>query len=206
MRIVILGILGKIGKRLYLKYKDEFDIIGIDLKDDNDIPMVKSIDDVDDFDIAIDFSSINAKDELIKILKRNKPVISGTTGYKKEEIEYFYSINKDQFYWSCNFSKGIDLFKNISCIIKNENPIFDFVEIHSIGKKDAPSGTAKYLADCLNFPYEKIQYLRLPLAPAIHELVFTTDNERIIIRHEAINKNAYIEGIDRLLRRLISNA
>ena len=28
MRIVILGILGKMGKKLYLKYKDEFDVIG----------------------------------------------------------------------------------------------------------------------------------------------------------------------------------
>ena len=44
------------------------------------------------------------------------------------------------------------------------------------------------------------------MAPAIHEIVFTTNNERIIIRHEAINKEAYIEGIDKLLRRLISNA
>ena len=206
MRIAILGILGKIGNKLYLKYKDEFDIIGIDLREDKNIPIVKSIDEVDDFDIAIDFSSTSAKEELIKILKRGRPVISGTTGYKKDEIEYFHSINKDQFYWSCNFSKGIDLFKNISNIIKNEYPIFDFVEIHSTGKKDAPSGTAKYLADTLNFPYERIQYLRLPLAPAIHEIVFTTNNERIIIRHEAINKEAYIEGIDKLLRRLISNA
>lgn len=206
MRIVILGILGKMGKKLYLKYKDEFDVIGIDIKKDDNIPIAKSIDNISDFDIAIDFSSTNAKEELIKILKRNKPVISGTTGYTKEEIKYFHSIDKDQFYWSCNFSKGIDLFKNISNIIKNEYPIFDFVEIHSTGKKDAPSGTAKYLADTLEFPYDKIQYLRLPLAPAIHELVFTTNNERIIIRHEAINKNAYIEGIDKLLRRLISNA
>ena len=203
MRMVILGALGKMGLKLIEKYRNDYEIIGIDLNESDIIPIKKSIDEIDDFDIAIDFSSINAKTELIKILKRNKPTISGTTGYTKEEIEYFYSLNKDQFYWSCNFSKGIALFEEISKIIKKEYPIFDFVEIHSIGKKDAPSGTAKYLADILDYPYNKIQCLRLPLAPAIHEIVYTTDNERIIIRHEAINKNAFIEGIDRIIKELI---
>ena len=203
MRMVILGALGQMGLKLIEKYKDDYEIIGIDLKKSELIPIKNSIDEIDDFDIAIDFSSINAKMELIRILKRNKPTISGTTGYSKEEIEYFYSINKDQFIWSCNFSKGISLFEQISKIIKKDYPIFDFVEIHSIGKKDSPSGTAKYLADTLDFPYDKIQCLRLPLAPAIHEIVYTTDNERIIIRHEAINKNAFIEGIDKKIKELI---
>lgn len=203
MRMVILGALGKMGLKLIEKYHNDFEIIGIDLNESKLIPIKKTIDEIDDFDIAIDFSSINAKPELIKILKRNKPTISGTTGYTKDEIEYFYSLNKDQFYWSCNFSKGIALFEEISKTIKKEYPIFDFVEIHSIGKKDSPSGTAKYLADILDYPYDKIQCLRLPLAPAIHEIVYTTDNERIIIRHEAINKNAFIEGIDNKIKELI---
>lgn len=201
--MVILGALGKMGLKLIEKYHNDFEIIGIDLNESKLIPIKKTIDEIDDFDIAIDFSSINAKPELIKILKRNKPTISGTTGYTKDEIEYFYSLNKDQFYWSCNFSKGIALFEEISKTIKKEYPIFDFVEIHSIGKKDSPSGTAKYLADILDYPYDKIQCLRLPLAPAIHEIVYTTDNERIIIRHEAINKNAFIEGIDNKIKELI---
>ena len=76
-----------------------------------------------------------------------------------------------------------------------------FVEIHATSKKDAPSGTAKVLARSLNISEDKIQSLRLNQAPAIHEIIFSSLDERVYLRHEILNKKAFLTGFDEELRK-----
>lgn len=107
------------------------------------------------------------------------------------------------FIWKANYAKGIKLFSKLIEDCKEEFDILDFVEIHATSKKDAPSGTARVLARKLNIPEQKIQSLRLNQAPAIHEIIFSSDDERVYIRHEIINKRAFITGFDEELRKVI---
>ncbi|MGM9969143.1 MAG: dihydrodipicolinate reductase C-terminal domain-containing protein [Anaeroplasma sp.] len=203
--MAIIGICGKMGNKLYDYYKEQFVIIGIDKLKHKYVSTFDTLKNVEKFDIVVDFSSTDAIEELKYAILCKKIVISGTTGYKKEDIDYLYSLANGNFYWSCNFAKGITTFMKIIDEIKPSYQLLDFVEIHASTKKDAPSGTAKMLSKHIGLDESKIQSIRLPLAPAIHEIIFSSNNERIIIRHEVIGYNAFIDGLDLKLREMIES-
>lgn len=202
----ILGICGRMGNKIFEFYRNSFDVVGIDIKQHPNVKTYAHIEDIKNLDVLVDFSSIASKELLIEAMKRKIPIISGTTGYEMSEID---ELNKlaisfnTKFYWSSNFAKGIKLFKKLITECNKEFEIFDFVEIHAATKKDAPSGTARMLAAGLNISEDKIQSLRLHQAPAIHELIFASDYERVIIRHEVINTQAFILGFDDQLNQLL---
>jgi len=203
MILAIIGISGNMGSKVYEHFKDKFEIIGIDKNEHKYAKTYLKLEDAEDYDLVIDFSNPSLYGELVYALLENKYVISGTTGYTKEEINYLYSIGNDRFYWSCNFAKGIPLFLKIITQIKPNYEFFDFVEIHASTKKDCPSGTAKMLADAINLPYSNIQSLRLPLAPAVHEIIFTSLNEKVTLRHEILDYHAFLEGLEIKLKEMI---
>ena len=200
MVMAIIGINGRMGKKLYEYYKEKFQIYGIDITESQDIEIYRKVKDIPNkIDVIVDFSSINSKPELIYALENNILVLSGTTGYTLDEIEELISLGKGRFFWSANYSKGIFLFSKLINITKEEFELFDFIEIHAATKKDHPSGTAVMLAKELDIPIDRIQYLRIKQAPPIHELIFSSKNERISIRHEVIDTQAFIEGFDKKL-------
>lgn len=204
MILAIIGISGKMGSRVYDFYKDKYTIIGIDKIKHKEAITYSTLKELDNFDVVIDFSSPSTYDEIIYALDNNKIVLSGTTGYDLKRIEEI-GIKYKNFYWSCNYAKGIPLFLEIIKRIMPNYEMFDFVEIHASTKKDSPSGTAKMIAQTMNINEKKIQSLRLEKAPAIHELVFSSNNERIILRHEIISHQAFLEGLDIKLKEMLEN-
>lgn len=204
LKMAIIGISGKMGKKLYEYFKDSFDIIGIDEINFPNVKTYKHLSEVDDkIDVVVDFSSVNAIDELKYAIKNNILTLSGTTGYEIEFIDELVKQSNNMFYWSCNYSNGIELFTNIAKTIKQHYPLFDFVEIHASTKKDSPSGTAKKLAYDLRIDEAQIQSLRLLQAPPIHELIFCSKYERITIRHEVIDSTAFLDGFNAKLKELL---
>ena len=204
--MAIIGISGKMGSQLYDYFKDKYDIIGIDIINFKNVPTYKSLKDVPGkIDIAVDFSSIKAYEELKYAVSNKIITLSGTTGYDDEIIDELKTIGSTRFYWSANYSKGINLFSKLIELIKNEYSLFDFIEIHASTKKDSPSGTAKMLARELDISYDKIQSLRMHYAPPIHELIFSSKNEQITIRHEVINTLAFLEGFENKLNEMIGD-
>lgn len=192
------------GKKIFDYFKDRFEIVGIDVMNFDDAPTYKSLKEVaGDIDVIVDFSSPNALDELTYAIENNLLVLSGTTGYEDEVIDELKRKGKGRFYWSSNYSKGIQLFSKLIEIIQKEYDLFDFIEIHASTKKDAPSGTAKMLARELNIPYDRIQSLRLHYAPPVHELIFSSKNEQITVRHEVTNTLAFLEGFDTKLSEML---
>ena len=139
------------------------------------------LDEIDNLNLVIDFSSTSCYELLVKAIKRKIPDFSGTTGYDRKTIESLKDLaiaNDSIFVWKPNYAKGINLFSRILEECKEEFKILDFVEIHETTKKDAPSGTAKMLAEILGINENKIQSVRLNFAPATHELIFYSDSER----------------------------
>lgn len=203
MIIAIIGISGRMGSKLFNFYKDKYEIVGVDRINFDKALTYKSLRDIPSFDLVIDFSSPLLKKELIYALENDIFVICGTTGYTDSDILEFKKINENKFFWSPNYAKGIQLFYRISKICKNDFKLLDFVEIHASTKKDMPSGTAKTLAKNLGIEQSKIQSVRLPYAPPIHELVFSSENERIILRHEVISTEAFIDGVDEKLKEVL---
>ncbi|MDE5546938.1 MAG: hypothetical protein K2M84_03130 [Anaeroplasmataceae bacterium] len=207
MVMAIIGICGKMGSQIYNKYKDEFQIVGIDEIQHKEVETFHSILDIPyPIEVVVDFSSIEAYDTLVQALKKGYAVLSGTTGYSFEQIDELYKLaneNDTIFIWKANYAKGIKLFSKLLEDCKKEFEILDFVEIHATSKKDAPSGTAKVLAKSLGIPENKIQSLRINQAPAIHEIIFSSEDERVYLRHEILQKRAFITGFDEDLRKVL---
>ena len=193
-----MGICGKMGTLIYEYLKNSNKIIGIDKIPHKEVPTYTDLKQIDNIDVLIDFSSIECYEILKEAINKRIPVFSGTTGYSKAEInklENLSKINNSIFVWKPNYAKGIDLFSKILYQCKDEFKILDFVEIHETTKKDAPSGTAKMLAEILGVNESKIQSLRLNYAPATHELIFYSEAERITLKHEIFNKMAFVIGL-----------
>lgn len=206
MRMAILGICGKMGNQIYNQYKEEFEVLGIDAIKHPEVQTYQNIKEISDsIDVLVDFSSPDAYDNLVFAIKNRIPVLSGTTGYCFDQIESLNELalqNQTTFLWKANYAKGIKLFSKLLKECQKEFEILDFVEIHATSKKDAPSGTAKVLARDLHIPENKIQSLRINQAPAIHEIIFSSENERVYLRHEILNKKAFIIGFDEELRKV----
>lgn len=207
MIMAIIGICGKMGSQIYEQYKNEFTVIGIDILKH---PIVETYNSIleckEKIDVLVDFSSIECYQNLVEGLNQRIPLLSGTTGYDMKMIEDLYQLaekNKTSFVWKANYAKGIKLFSKLIQECKDEFDLLDFIEVHATTKKDAPSGTAKVLAKELGIPETKIQSLRINQAPAIHEILFSSTDERVILRHEILNKKAFITGFDEELRKMI---
>lgn len=192
------------GNRIYEYYKEQYEIVGVDKINFSIVPTYASLKDIrEPVDVVADFSSPLAIEELRYAVEHKILTLSGTTGYTDEEIDLLKKKGGPLFYWSANYSKGIHLFTKLIEIIKKEYDLFDFIEIHAATKKDAPSGTAKMLARDLHIPYDKIQSLRIHYAPPIHELIFSSKNEQITIRHEVTDTLAFLEGFNSTLQELL---
>ena len=64
-------------------------------------------------------------------------------------------------------------------------------EIHHTHKKDAPSGTAKRLAEIIGLPQENISYERIGEVPGTHILTLSGPYDKIILKHEALNRDLF---------------
>lgn len=204
MKMAILGISGRMGQKVFEYFKDKFEIIGVDKINFREVPTYTSLKDIPEkIDVVVDFSSPSAAEELRYAIEHEILTLSGTTGYEDKIIDELKKTGKNRFYWSANYSKGIDLFTSLIDSIKEEYALFDFIEIHAATKKDAPSGTAKMLARNLGISYDKIQSLRIHYAPPIHELIFSSKYEQITLRHEVTDTRAFLEGFENKLQELL---
>ena len=88
MRMVILGICGRMGEQLYTYFKERFTILGIDVKQHRTVPTYAALEEISDpIDVMVDFSSPSAEPIVRSAIEKRIPVLSGTTGYKKEVIQ-----------------------------------------------------------------------------------------------------------------------
>ena len=152
MKIALLGY-GKMGKAIEAIAKERGHQIGaiIDLNNANEINQIST----SNIDIAIEFSHPDAAFENIKSLLSNHiPVVSGTTGWlkKKNEIIDLTENNQGTFFYTSNYSIGVNLFfklnKLFANLMKNQDGYSLYTnEIHHTEKKDSPSGTAITIAE-----------------------------------------------------------
>jgi 4-hydroxy-tetrahydrodipicolinate reductase len=215
MNILLLGY-GKMGKT----------IEQIALKRNHQVPYKIDIDNRSEFlnldkssvDVAIEFSHPESAFENIKIcLEKGIPVVSGTTGWldKKPEIERLCREKNGAFFYSSNYSVGVNIFFHLNKIlakIMSGFPDYDvsMEEIHHTEKKDAPSGTAITLAEGVleNFPgktgwvnqevasKEELPILskRIGKVPGTHTIFYNSPIDSIEIKHTAHSREGFAEG------------
>lgn len=152
MKIALIGY-GKMGKTI-----EEIALSrGHEITEKIDINLPGSFDS-DGFkqaDVAIEFTTPkSAFDNYKKCLDRDKAVVSGTTGWLEHlpEIQDACKDGKHTFFYTSNFSLGVNIFAEINRqLAKLMNQFGQYApsmtETHHIHKLDAPSGTAISLAE-----------------------------------------------------------
>ena len=155
MKIIVFGIMGRMGQAVVesAKQENEIELIGFDNMESvmNGIPVFSDFVKLPDApDFAIDFSSPELITEIADwSLKSKTPLISGTTGLSHEQIDYLkLAARSIPVFYASNFSLTIALlgkFTEIAARFLDDADI-EIVEYHHRNKADAPSGTALNLA------------------------------------------------------------
>lgn len=153
-------------------------------------------------DAVIDFTLPQATMENINyVLKYQKPLVLGTTGFSEEEIGKIKDASKEiPVVFSPNMSIGVNLlFGIVGEVAKKLGPGYDIeiVEAHHKAKKDAPSGTAKKLAQIIAKDTARIIPVHAIRAGDIvgdHTVIYAGGGERIEIKHQAHSRDVFVLG------------
>jgi 4-hydroxy-tetrahydrodipicolinate reductase len=146
------------------------------------------------FDVIIDFSSPQGAQEAFAIAKHaKKPFLTGTTNLTDLFLFQMQEETKIPVFFAPNVSLSVyfftELVKQAAKMYKNYEVALH--EIHHIHKKDAPSGTAKRLADAVRMPYEKVTYERIGEVVGTHGVSFKSDLDEITLTHKATNRDLF---------------
>ncbi|GAF05101.1 4-hydroxy-tetrahydrodipicolinate reductase [Saccharicrinis fermentans] len=169
-------------------------------------------------DVAIEFTMpAAAYGNYMECFKRNKPVVSGTTGWldKLNDIKEQCENKGQTFFYASNFSVGVNVFFEINKkLAQLMNGVSGYEvsmeETHHIHKKDSPSGTAITLAEGIidqldgktgwtedQFPKDneiQIEAFRREEVPGIHTVIYDSEVDEIIIHHSAKSRKGFALG------------
>jgi len=154
--------------------------------------------------VCIDFTTPEAFRANYPFIAANfKAAVIGTTGWndiKQQVVEAFNAAGTPMIYAS-NFSLGVNaLFKAVektALLLKDAGYTPEITEIHHIHKLDAPSGTAKTLAEKVEASFgtkPEIQSIREGEVPGIHTLTLTSDCDKLTLSHEAFSREGFAKG------------
>lgn len=147
----------------------------------------------------IDFSQPEATLGLLEITR--EPVVIGTTGFSESQRKRIAEeAARRPILLAPNMSPGVNLLlRLLKALPASASTEFDVAlyEEHHSGKKDAPSGTALSLADAVEargFERPSPVSLRAGGTRGIHTLILAGEDERIEIRHEALDRRVFARG------------
>ena len=155
--------------------------------------------------VCIDFTTPAAFRANYRFLAENfKAVVVGTTGWSdiKDEVVAYFEKCGTPMIWATNFSVGVNVFFAVTDFISRMLGEFGgyspyMVEMHHCHKLDAPSGTAKSLAEIVDGNmgvHTDIQSVRCGEIPGIHTVGFEGLNDRITLTHEAFSREGFAAG------------
>jgi 4-hydroxy-tetrahydrodipicolinate reductase len=218
IRVIIAGCKGRMGQMLLrcaatipgLAVAGQFDQ-GQDLRDF-----------IAGGDVVIDFTFHEATVPMARLCaEHKKPMVIGATGHTETEQKELKRLSSQiPLVWSANFSTGVNtLFWLTRKAAEILGPGFDaeIVEMHHRMKKDAPSGTAKTLAQTIlaargqdpsgllrhgregwvgerTRPEIGIHSLRGGDVVGDHTVVFAAAGERLELTHKASDRETFAVG------------
>jgi 4-hydroxy-tetrahydrodipicolinate reductase len=200
VRVLLIGSAGRMGKTVvHLATDDpEIEIVAqCDLGDPIE-PAMKNC------DAAIDFSHADTIAEICRAaLCHHKPLVIGTTGHSQEQRQTIEGAARSvPIVFASNFSVGVNvLFWLTRKAAESLLPDFDpeIIETHHKMKKDAPSGTAKNLAEILKASQKSkneiaIQSIREGDVVGAHTVIFSGVGERLELTHRAATREIFARG------------
>ncbi len=155
--------------------------------------------------VCIDFTTPEAFRANWRFLAENfRAVVVGTTGWAdiKDEVTAYFEECGTPMIWASNFSVGVNVFFALAdavskMLAKTGGYSPYMVEMHHCHKLDAPSGTARTIADIVDANLggkTDIQSVRCGEIPGIHTLGFEGLNDRITLTHESFSREGFASG------------
>src|SRR5439155_6508779 len=200
VRVLLVGAAGRMGKTI------------VDLaKSDPNIQIVAQCDlgdaiepAMEDCDVVIDFSHADAIDGICRAaLQHQLAVVIGTTGHSAEQQQIIQRAAEVlPIVFASNFSVGVNVLfwltrKAAELLGSDFNP--EIIETHHKMKKDAPSGTAKTLAEIVKHARNSdsqipIQSIREGEVVGNHTMIFSGPGECLELTHRASSREIFARG------------
>jgi 4-hydroxy-tetrahydrodipicolinate reductase len=175
---------------------------------------------LDGVDVMIDFTSHEvAKGNALAAIGRGVAVVIGTSGLTAADFEEIHAVARERGVGAIaagNFSLTAAMAKAAAQLAARHLPSWEIIDYASAGKADAPSGTARELAEALgssareraladthgaveargaDIAGTQVHSVRLPSFTVSTEIVFGLPDERLTIRHDAGSSPApYVAG------------
>ena len=208
VRVTLIGAAGRMGKtvREVAQNDPEIQIAGLcDLGDSIELAMKNC-------EVAIDFSQANSIDEIGRAASQHrKSLVIGTTGHSQQQRKTIEETAQSvPIVLASNFSVGVNVLfwlaqKATELLGSDFNP--EIVETHHKMKKDAPSGTAKTLAELLKAVRKSeipIQSIREGDVVGEHTVILSGPAERLELTHHAASRDIFSLGALRAAKWIIN--
>ena len=235
IKVMISGCNGAMGQ-IVSKLIDETDdmevICGFDkvAREFPDFQVVEDLKEIYELDLSpdviIDFSSADCTPKVLSFAAKHKiPVVVATTGFAEEDIKLLKGYTHEiPIFMSANMSYVVNLLKKNLMQISPKLADFDIeiVETHHNHKLDAPSGTAKMLAETIKNALngrKKIVFnrsgerkeneigvtsVRGGNIVGTHSIYFYGKNETLEITHTAHSRELFAEGAIKAARFIVT--
>ena len=192
-----------------------------------DLDCLRSLSDIPEaFDVIIDFSHPDNLENTLNYAGSNGiPCVIGTTNLTSAQKSLLAETAKRApVLYSANYSLGVAVIKKAARMLYDALGVdFDveIIETHHNKKADAPSGTAKAIADAIDPENEiprvygregapgargkeiGIHAVRGGTVAGEHKVMFFGEDETLEIRHEAISRKIFAKGACRAAEWLI---
>ena len=163
-------------------------------------------------EVAIEFTTpATAEANVRAAWAQGVPVVCGSTGWNAQALldEDKRLHDKPMLVWKSNFSVGVNITFELNKILAQmmaEQPQYvpSIKEIHHIHKLDAPSGTAKTLAEQISAMYKGTMYhvqgdipiesVREGEVPGTHIVTWDSPEDTIVLTHIAKGRRGFALG------------
>ena len=235
IRVTVIGGAGRMAGEVARLVSETSDLELVGIVDKKGHPFIGSLvygvevsDDVREAisrsNVAVEFTSPEGLADILDQLKGTTiPLVSGTTGLSEHLFARLKEEGKNRaVLWAPNMSVGVNLLFKLAGEVTKALPDYDveILEMHHKHKKDAPSGTAKKLAEIIkeDRKIKKLVYgregktgeraldemavlaLRGGDVAGEHTVYFATEGERLELTHRASSRLAFARGTLRAIR------
>jgi len=213
IKIGISGCCGKMGTRIHrlaLTDKDFDVLLLLEQKQHASLGMsfegavvTDDIDQIKSCDCLVEFTSPQATMEHLEICRKfSKAIVIGTTGLSGQQKEAILKASAEiPIVLSSNMSIGVNILFNLVREAAERLPKdykINITEAHHTHKKDAPSGTAKQIAEIIKEIRKKdvndIKSIREGEIVGDHEVCFDGNDDVIKLSHSAKTRDIFAQG------------
>ncbi len=213
IKLAVSGCLGRMGQRITsLALEDKtFKIVSLLENKDHpnisqsflNIPVSTDSSTLKGAQVLIEFTTPQATLEHLEVCRKYKvKMVIGTTGFSSDQIQKIKKASKTlPIVFSSNMSVGVNiLFKLAKEAAAKFGPDYQIkiIEAHHVHKKDAPSGTAKTIAEIIDQSSGRkvsdIQSIREGEIIGDHQIIFESGVDTLTLSHHAKTRDIFAKG------------